>query len=125
MCITISEIFPHSITYITISEILPTSITCLLLYFSNQDGSLVSGESDKKNGKKLNHFEISHPTDLAAAYHYDKVVGVIKKDTSERSDAEIHQIISWFKKKSDLFNQLNESKFQRLSLYLSLRLNII
>ncbi|XP_071182163.1 uncharacterized protein [Mytilus edulis] len=72
------------------------------------DGSLVSGESDKKNGKKLNHFEISHPTDLAAAYHYDKVVGVIKKDTSERSDAEIHQIISWFKKKSDLFNQLNE-----------------
>ncbi|XP_063400469.1 uncharacterized protein LOC134685037 isoform X1 [Mytilus trossulus] len=58
--------------------------------------------------KGLGNSDIMRPTDLAAAHHYDKVVGVITKEPCERSDAEIIQIKSWFQKKSDLFNQLND-----------------
>ncbi|XP_063399051.1 uncharacterized protein LOC134683669 [Mytilus trossulus] len=58
--------------------------------------------------RKFNHFELTRPTDLAAAYHYDKVLGVLAKEPNERSDSDIYQIKSWFQKKSDLFNQLND-----------------
>lgn len=51
------------------------------------------------------------PTDLAAAHHYDKVISVITKTPDERSQGEINQIKSWFQKKSELFNQLNDGKF--------------
>ena len=62
--------------------------------------------------KGLGNSDIMRPTDLAAAHHYDKVVGVITKEPCERSDAEILQIKSWFQKKSDLFNQLNDGRFK-------------
>ncbi|XP_071182155.1 uncharacterized protein [Mytilus edulis] len=65
-----------------------------------------SGENVPVKG--LGNCDIMRPTDLAAAHHYDKVVGVITKEPCERSDAEIIQIKSWFQKKSDLFNQLND-----------------
>lgn len=58
--------------------------------------------------RKFNHFELTRPTDLAAAYHYDKVLGVLAKEPNDRSDSDICQIKSWFQKKSDLFNQLND-----------------
>ncbi|XP_052066691.1 uncharacterized protein LOC127706236 isoform X3 [Mytilus californianus] len=72
----------------------------------SEGSSLLRGENVPVKG--LGNIDIMRPTDLAAAHHYDKVVGVITKEPCERSDTEICQIKSWFQKKSDLFNQLND-----------------
>ena len=68
-----------------------------------------TGTSKKEHVKRAH--ENMRPTDLAAAHQYDKVVSVITKDPDDRTDTDIQQIKSWFKKKSDLFNQLNDGKF--------------
>ncbi|VDI17429.1 Hypothetical predicted protein [Mytilus galloprovincialis] len=48
------------------------------------------------------------PIDINSAHYYDKVISVITKKPSDRSNGDISQIKSWFQKKSDLFNQLND-----------------
>lgn len=73
-----------------------------------------TGTSKKEHVKRAH--ENMRPTDLAAAHQYDKVVSVITKDPDDRTDTDIHQIKSWFKKKSDLFNQLNDGKFYFITL---------
>lgn len=50
------------------------------------------------------------PIDINSAHYYDKVISVITKKPSDRSNGDISQIKSWFQKKSDLFNQLNDGK---------------
>lgn len=75
------------------------------------------GTSKKEHVKRAH--ENMRPTDLAAARQYDKVVSVITKDPDDRTDTDIQQIKSWFKKKSDLFNQLNDGKFCFIPFYIS------
>ncbi|XP_052066701.1 uncharacterized protein LOC127706242 [Mytilus californianus] len=48
------------------------------------------------------------PMDINSAHYYEKVISVITKEPSDRSNGDINQIKSWFQKKSDLFNQLND-----------------
>lgn len=43
-----------------------------------------------------------------SAHVYERVISIISKPPHRRTDLEIGQILSWFKKKSDLFRQLKD-----------------
>lgn len=45
-----------------------------------------------------------------SAHVYERVISIISKPPHRRTDLEIGQILSWFKKKSDLFRQLKDGK---------------
>ncbi|XP_048730668.1 uncharacterized protein LOC125647883 isoform X2 [Ostrea edulis] len=43
-----------------------------------------------------------------SAHVYERLISIISKPPHRRTDLEINQILSWFKKKSDLFRQLKD-----------------
>lgn len=53
---------------------------------------------------------IEWPSPWKMALLYEKVVSTVSKDPDERTDAEIEQILPWFRKKSELFKSQKAGK---------------
>ena len=56
--------------------------------------------------------------DIAAAHFYDRVVNLLTKEPRDRGETEIEQILSWFRKKSELFKPLKNGIYNNDTLCL-------
>ena len=67
-------------------------------------GSTTSVEDDLQADFKRTAFTQIMPT------IYDKVVGLISRDSEERTMFECQELVSWFRKKSKLFKDVKPGK---------------
>lgn len=50
---------------------------------------------------------------------YEKVVSVIEKPASLRTDFECQELIAWFRNKSSLFKTLKSGKYKKYTFFLN------